>query len=133
MVSVVESILCRPVDLANGDPLRSLPGCPDLKMTKHRALVFVHGCYWHQHRNCHWGTHPSSRVEFWGPKLAQNAIRDASNIQLLRELNWRVGVVWECALRPRWRDVTVEAVLDWLHSDEEEFETGIVRSRAEGN
>jgi DNA mismatch endonuclease (patch repair protein) len=98
-------------------------------MTRRRAVIFVHGCYWHQHRRCHWGTHPSSRVDFWGPKLAGNASRDARNIELLRRDGWRVGVVWECALRPRWKDTTMEAVIDWLNSDESLFETPIVRAR----
>ena len=108
---------------------RSLPGQPDLKLTKHRAVIFVHGCYWHQHSSCHWGTHPSSRVEFWGPKLEGNIRRDAQNIELLRRDGWRVGVVWECALRPRWKDETVDAVFNWLNSNETYFETRVVRRR----
>jgi DNA mismatch endonuclease, patch repair protein len=108
---------------------RDLPGKPDLKMKGRRAVIFVHGCYWHQHGGCHWGTHPSSRVEFWGPKLAGNVCRDARNRDLLIREGWRVGVVWECSLRPTWREKTIDDVFDWLNSDEALFETPIVRPR----
>ena len=107
----------------------SLPGCPDVKFTGRRAVIFVHGCYWHRHRGCHWCTTPASRQDFWGPKLEGNARRDAKNIELLRTAGWRVGIVWECALRPQWRDDTVHAVAHWLRSRQGLFETAVLRSR----
>lgn len=108
---------------------KSLPGQPDLKLTGRGALIFVHGCYWHQHKGCHWCSRPASDVDFWHPKLDGNAARDARRINFLREKGWRVGVVWECALRPRWKDQTVDAVFSWLNSDEVLFETPVVRKR----
>jgi DNA mismatch endonuclease (patch repair protein) len=108
---------------------KSLPGKPDLKLTKRRALIFVHGCYWHQHSGCHWCTLPGSDIEYWHPKLAGNVQRDARHVEHLTKSGWRVGVVWECALRRRWRDETLKAVLEWLNSNEMLFETPVVRGR----
>lgn len=78
--------------------VRSLPGRPDLVFPKWGAVLFVHGCFWHGH-SCYLYRPPSSREAYWGPKIAQNVERDARNVQALTVLGWRVGVVWECALR----------------------------------
>ena len=76
---------------------RRLPGSPDLVFPRYRAVTFVHGCYWHLH-GCYKSTVPKSRREFWEDKFRANLERDERNISLLRELGWRVMVVWECAL-----------------------------------
>ena len=73
----------------------SLPGSPDIVLRKHSAVVFVHGCFWHGH-NCSKGRVPSSRTEFWLPKLQKNRERDQQRIRELRALGWRVLAVWEC-------------------------------------
>jgi DNA mismatch endonuclease, patch repair protein len=77
---------------------KGLPGHPDLKLTKHRAVVFVHGCFWHGH-DCRFYRLPSSNVEFWAAKIARNRERDARNLRDLREAGWRACIVWECAAR----------------------------------
>jgi DNA mismatch endonuclease (patch repair protein) len=63
-----------------------------------RKVLFVHGCFWHQHRapNCKDAHVPKSRISYWGPKLKRNTERDAKNAQLLRDLGWRVLTVWAC-------------------------------------
>ena len=76
---------------------RRLPGSSDLVFPRYRAVIFVHGCYWHSH-GCYKSTVPKSRREFWEDKFRANLERDERNISLLRELGWRVMVVWECAL-----------------------------------
>lgn len=76
-----------------------LPGKPDIVLPKHRVVVFVHGCFWHQHSGCRYATMPGSRAEFWQNKLAQNVARDQYQINALTDLGWRVLVVWECELR----------------------------------
>lgn len=81
---------------------RSLPGHPDLVFAKYGAVVFVHGCFWHRH-SCPLFKLPASRREFWDEKLGKNAERDRAAEARLREAGWRVGVVWECALRGRSR------------------------------
>jgi len=78
--------------------VRSLPGSPDLVFPRFRAVVFVHGCYWHRH-GCHRSTVPATRRRFWEEKFAANAARDARKTRLLSDAGWRVLTVWECALR----------------------------------
>ncbi|HJP89175.1 MAG TPA: very short patch repair endonuclease [Candidatus Limnocylindrales bacterium] len=76
--------------------VRDLPGRPDIVLPRHRTVVFVHGCFWHRHEGCRYAYTPKSRQEFWSAKLNGNAERDARDRQRLRDLGWRVEVVWEC-------------------------------------
>jgi DNA mismatch endonuclease, patch repair protein len=73
-----------------------LPGKPDLVFPRSHQVIFVHGCFWHQHRNCIDGRLPKSRKEYWLPKLNRNCIRDKRNRTKLRQLGWHALVVWEC-------------------------------------
>lgn len=75
---------------------RDLPGSPDIVLPKFRTVVFVHGCFWHRHPICRYATTPKSRQEYWLPKFEANLERDARKEAQLRELGWRVLVVWEC-------------------------------------
>ncbi len=77
---------------------RELPGTPDLAFPRYKAVVFVHGCFWHGH-DCRQGRSPSSNVGYWVPKIAANRDRDARKEQALRDLGWRVFIVWECQLK----------------------------------
>lgn len=72
-----------------------LPGRPDLVLPKYRAVVFVHGCFWHAH-HCRLGRRPSSNSDFWQQKALANSERDARKEAELRALGWRVFVVWQC-------------------------------------
>lgn len=74
----------------------SLPGSPDLVLPKHRAVVFVHGCFWHRHANCRFSYTPRSRQDFWQHKFETNQARDRRVTKALRLSGWRVFVVWEC-------------------------------------
>ncbi len=76
-----------------------LPGKPDLIFSSLKAVIFVHGCFWHQHLGCVDGHVPGSRTDYWGPKLARNVERDRQVRRKLRALGWRVMVVWECELK----------------------------------
>lgn len=80
----------------------SLPGSPDIILRRHNTVVFVHGCFWHGH-DCPRGKAPSTRQEFWLPKLLRNRRRDQLQVQLLRDLGWRVLVVWECQTKDETR------------------------------
>ncbi len=77
---------------------RDLPGKPDLVFPKYKAVIFVHGCFWHQHTEprCLDGKQPKSNSAYWGPKLARNVERDAKNRASLEQQGWRVLVIWEC-------------------------------------
>ncbi|NCT66625.1 MAG: DNA mismatch endonuclease Vsr [Rhodanobacteraceae bacterium] len=77
---------------------KRLPGTPDLVLPKHKAVVFVHGCFWHGHE-CRQGRTPSSNVNYWAPKIAANRARDARKVKALLHLGWRVFTVWECELK----------------------------------
>jgi DNA mismatch endonuclease (patch repair protein) len=74
------------------------PGRPDIVLPKHKAVVFVNGCFWHAHEGCPHFRMPKSRPEYWEPKLEKNKARDVVNAQTLREEGWKVIYVWECEL-----------------------------------
>lgn len=77
---------------------KDLPGKPDLVFPKKKSVIFVHGCFWHQHGdpNCIDSRRPKSNTHYWDDKLARNVERDERNIARLKEDGWRVLVIWEC-------------------------------------
>lgn len=77
---------------------KDLPGKPDIVLVVRRAVVFVHGCFWHQHAGCRNATMPSARRSFWETKLMGNIARDGRTGQQLEALGWKVITVWECEL-----------------------------------
>ncbi|MGJ7531064.1 very short patch repair endonuclease [Variovorax sp. GB1P17] len=96
--------------------VRGLPGSPDLVFPKYRAVLFVHGCFWHRHDNCRYTTSPKSNEDFWRVKFEGNVSRDARNVAQLMEQGWRVATVWECALKRSVEDVTLTAG-EWLRGN----------------
>lgn len=76
--------------------VRRIPGSPDLVFPKYGAVVFVHGCFWHQHAGCKSAHIPKSNSKFWDLKFKLNKERDRRNARELRVVGWRVAVVWEC-------------------------------------
>jgi DNA mismatch endonuclease (patch repair protein) len=95
----------------------SLPGKPDIVFPKYKAVVFVHGCFWHRHLGCQWSTTPAANASFWRKKFAENVARDARNIEKLKMMGWRVATVWECALRLQPPSEVVDAIRLWLLSN----------------
>jgi len=98
---------------------KDLPGNPDLCFTKYRAVIFVHGCFWHGH-GCHLFKWPTTRPEFWRTKIDRNREVDAKAMAELAAAGWRVATVWECALKGREKIglASVSGQLsDWLTSD----------------
>lgn len=96
---------------------RKLPGRPDLVFPKYRAALFVHGCFWHAH-GCALSKLPATRQEFWKQKLDGNAARDRKAIEALLAQEWRVLVIWECAVRGPSRrrvDAVLDRVVSFLH------------------
>jgi len=75
-----------------------LPGKPDMVFAGLRKVIFVHGCFWHQHR-CPAAARPTSRREYWDAKLDGNIRRDRKNIRRLHSLGWDTLVVWECQIK----------------------------------
>lgn len=75
---------------------RSLPGKPDVVFPELSAILFIHGCFWHSHRGCERATMPKTHRAYWGPKLMANRKRDQRHYKQLRNLGFRVHVIWEC-------------------------------------
>lgn len=78
---------------------RRLPGRPDLVLASRKVAVFVHGCFWHQHRGCRYATTPATRHDFWQAKFASNRARDDAVAERLTSLGWKVLTIWECEAR----------------------------------
>lgn len=77
---------------------KSLPGTPDIVLRKYKTVVFVHGCFWHQHKGCRKARRPTSNVEYWNKKLDSNIERDARKLLELKKLGWKTIVIWQCQL-----------------------------------
>ena len=93
-----------------------LPGRPDLVFPRHRAVVFMHGCFWHQHKDCKVAKVPKSNTLFWQEKFARNQRRDRANTRRLRALGWRVAVAWECQVTSAaGLDRTAERIERFVH------------------
>jgi len=76
-----------------------LPGSPDVVLPNRHTALFVHGCFWHQHKGCHKSKLPAANPTFWREKLAENVRRDRRNAAALRRAGWHVRVMWECETR----------------------------------
>lgn len=75
------------------------PGKPDIVLPKYHVAIFVHGCFWHRHEGCKDATTPKTRTEFWLEKFDKNVKNDQIKQEKLRELGWKVIVIWECELK----------------------------------
>jgi DNA mismatch endonuclease, patch repair protein len=101
----------------------SMPGKPDLVFPKYRAVLMVNGCFWHMHQ-CHLFRWPSSRQSFWRKKIQDNHERDINNLNLLRASGWRTAVIWECALKGKYRrdpDCIIDTIEHWLTGSDQEI------------
>ncbi|RYG38916.1 MAG: DNA mismatch endonuclease Vsr [Burkholderiales bacterium] len=78
---------------------KDLPGSPDIVFPRYRKIIFVHGCFWHGHQGCRYGSVPKTRTEWWLSKLAKNKERDAAAVDQLEALGWTATIVWECETR----------------------------------
>ena len=104
---------------------RKLPGTPDLVFRRFRAVCFVHGCFWHRHEDCPYATNPATRPDFWQAKFRRNVERDRQAREDLLDSGWRVAIVWECALRADRAQRTSLQLDQWLHSEDQLFETNL--------
>ncbi|MDP2102098.1 MAG: DNA mismatch endonuclease Vsr [Methylotenera sp.] len=81
---------------------KNLPGKPDIVLAKHKTVVFIHGCFWHKHQ-CHLGSTPKTNTDFWIKKFNSNVDRDQRNVQSLLELGWNIVIIWECAIKGKFK------------------------------
>ena len=89
---------------------KRLPGKPDIVLKKYKTIVFVHGCFWHGHKNCKYFVVPKTRTNFWLNKIAANKANDEKAVKALKKDGWMVITVWECKLKPN----KVEKTLTFL-------------------
>ena len=87
--------------------VKTLPGCPDIVLPKYKTVIFVNGCFWHKH-DCPRFVWPSTNEEYWRPKIMGNVERDKRNLAELQQLGWTVLTVWECELKKKVIDATLE-------------------------
>ena len=99
---------------------KTLPGKPDLVFPKYGAVIQINGCFWHAH-DCHLFKWPSTRPDFWKNKILGNKARDELTLKELEILGWRVLIVWECAVKGKYKRSTKDILYQistWLYSDE---------------
>ena len=92
-----------------------LPGHPDLVLRKYRTVIFVNGCFWHGHEECRHYVLPKSNVDFWQRKIERNRARDIEEQHRLASLGWHCITVWECQLKPKVRQQTLDSLVHTLY------------------
>ena len=97
---------------------RHLPGSPDIVLPRHRAAVFVHGCFWHGH-SCRAFRWPKTKPDYWRGKIQGNQVRDAQAIDGLLDRGWRAAIVWECSIKEARSDVDAlgRVLIEWILAD----------------
>ena len=100
---------------------KRLPGKPDVVLPKYKTVIFINGCFWHKH-DCPRFVWPSSNEDYWIPKIQRNVERDRMVAQQLAALGWNVIIVWECQLKKKvfeeTMDLIVSKIKKGMESDE---------------
>lgn len=78
---------------------KDLLGKPDIVFPKYKTVIFVHGCFWHGHKNCKYFVTPKTNAEFWTNKIKGNILHDKLVIKSLKDTGWKVLIVWQCQLK----------------------------------
>lgn len=86
------------------------PGHPDLVLRKYRTVIFVNGCFWHGHDNCKYFRLPKTNIDFWSNKIERNKERDKKEQRQLVAMGWHCIAIWECQLKAKVRQQTLEAL-----------------------
>lgn len=89
---------------------KTLPGKPDLVLPKYRAVIFVHGCFWHGHEGCRYFVVPKTRTDWWVNKIVTNTTNDKAAIEALQQAGWKIIVIWECELKPSVMNETLTGI-----------------------
>ena len=91
--------------------VKKLPGTPDIALPKYNTVIFIHGCFWHRHKNCKKAQLPETRKQFWEKKINENVERDKRNVRQLKDAGWKVIVLWQCQLRKRkWEKLQISLI-----------------------
>lgn len=90
---------------------KTLPGKPDIVLKKYKTVIFVHGCFWHGHKNCKYFVVPKTRTKWWTNKINRNKANDEKAVKALRKDGWKVITVWECKLKPGKAEQTMVSIV----------------------
>ena len=115
-------ILVRRFLFANGFRFRlhrkDLPGKPDIVLPKYKMAIFINGCFWHGHRGCRYASIPETNRDFWLSKIRGNVQRDKITYQRLNGLGWLVIEIWQCELKPKTKDQTLNNLITELQNEQ---------------
>lgn len=93
---------------------KRLPGSPDIVLPKYKTVIFVNGCFWHGHEGCRYFVWPESNKDFWRNKIETNIARDNKKTASLESMGWKVITVWECELKTKVREQTLQNLIGWI-------------------
>ncbi len=96
---------------------KDLPGKPDIVLSKYKTVIFINGCFWHGHQDCKYSTIPETNREFWKNKISGNIQRDKETYSRLVKLGWNVIEIWQCQLKPKTRDHTLQNLITELKNE----------------
>ena len=102
------------------------PGKPDLVLPKYHTVIFINGCFWHQH-GCSRSTLPKTNQDYWIPKIQRNVERDRQNIKALEDAGWKVIVIWECELKKKTLEETMNSVEAKLKAQSNSYEAAAMQ------
>jgi DNA mismatch endonuclease (patch repair protein) len=91
---------------------KTLPGKPDIVLPKYKTVIFVHGCFWHGHNNCKYASIPKTRTEWWLNKINGNIANGTKKRLLLKKEKWNVITIWECGLKAKRIEATLQKLLN---------------------
>ena len=92
----------------------TLPGSPDIVLSKYKTVIFINGCFWHRQSSCKRAQTPRNNSDFWNSKFEKTVLRDEANYQSLKGLGWNVIVLWECEIKEHF-DSTMSKLIDVLN------------------
>lgn len=93
---------------------KTLPGKPDIVLPKYKTVIFIHGCFWHGHKNCKYFVVPKTRTQWWLDKINRNKTNDEKAVKELKKDGWKIITIWECSLKPVKLDKTLTSLLKKL-------------------
>jgi DNA mismatch endonuclease (patch repair protein) len=91
--------------------VRDLPGKPDIVLKKYNTVIFIHGCFWHGHKDCKYYVIPKTRTKWWLDKINRNKEKDNESIKALKQAGWNYITIWECELKKDKRQHTLESLI----------------------
>jgi DNA mismatch endonuclease, patch repair protein len=95
---------------------KNLPGKPDIVLPKYKTVIFIHGCFWHGHKGCKYFVVPKTRTDWWLNKINRNKELDKKNVRLLRQDSWKVLTIFECRLKKKKIDKSLQKLLKEIKS-----------------